>query len=405
MALPVGVDGQLLDDLRERVGRVRDRHGGECLKWNLRQRPDENLVRRRLNFKRLRPALLFQPRRKAAHGGETDERRVNRVRRYPPWLQRNAGGCGKMNLPSSRRLPPRPTTEFAFSANQRRQRKPARQPRPINIRIQPVILCGGRGTLLCEHAPDQCVVQRKFVLPQPSTTQSPARTKRTNSAGDVFSIASRFVPRLGFFPRQSVHVREHPLDLSPESCALGIQMDCQGKFRRTVGRVTHIQEPFGSQQIIKQRPQLSASSPRQRGFLVEPFVRRAGKFVQCLLTECRASGEHQRLVNATALVSAEICSAPAKWICAIKSGGSGDAWAAAAKIAQSKIETSLSLKGFLCQMRRLLANSILFLTSAICALLEIFQRQAAQLLLYSRPLPRKRGYQNESSTQRGHTIF
>ena len=70
-----------------RPPRPRKRRGGEGLIRNLRQRPHQRLVRRGQDFIRQRPRLRLEPRRKPAHGGETDERRMQRCRRQPPWLQ------------------------------------------------------------------------------------------------------------------------------------------------------------------------------------------------------------------------------------------------------------------------------------------------------------------------------
>ena len=67
---------------------IRHRRGGKGLKRKLRQRPNEKLVRRRLNLKWLRPALPFQPWPDAAHRRETHQRLVNDVGRHPPFFQR-----------------------------------------------------------------------------------------------------------------------------------------------------------------------------------------------------------------------------------------------------------------------------------------------------------------------------
>src|SRR5882724_13230924 len=88
MALPICVCGQITIKLRERSAGIRHRLGGERLKWNLRQRPDENLVWLRLRFKRLEPLLLFEPRRDSAHGGVADERLMNRICRHSPFFER-----------------------------------------------------------------------------------------------------------------------------------------------------------------------------------------------------------------------------------------------------------------------------------------------------------------------------
>ena len=211
---------------------------------------------------------------------------MNRVRRHPPFFKRHRQRL-RENQPAIQ-------TQIAIASdglpsrlrqiNCAQRWKPTRQTRPIQIRGQPIVFLRGRRAFFGRHAPDQFVIQRKFVL-------TPAEYDPIANADETNQIGWKMFFQL---PAVRVFFHGHPRprfeNISqiglPKLRAAGIQPDRQRKFRRPVRRVADLQEPFRAQQIVEQRPKLPGFVVGAgRYFLFEPVVRRAGKFVQRLLAE------------------------------------------------------------------------------------------------------------------------